>query len=81
MEIKRCFREISAGAEKRMQIVEEALEKCPPGRMREDRHGEKYYLIRDYYEKGERYTHCLTKDNEMLGSLIKRNCTRRSWNH
>lgn len=72
MEIKRCFREISAETEKRTKIVEESLEKCPPGRMREDRHVNKYYLIRDYYEKGKRRTHSLTKDNEMLGCLIKK---------
>lgn len=72
MDIRSYFRKISTETAKRMQIVEDALKKSPSGRMREDRHVNKYYLIQDYYEKGKRHTYSLTKDNEMLNRLIKK---------
>ena len=72
MNVEQYFNQITTESQKRFGSVVKALEVSPCGTLREEKHAGKCYFVHDYYVKGKRFKHSLTKDNEMLDCLIKK---------
>lgn len=72
MDLQHYLKETSTTTNKKIKIVEDKLKQSPDGGFREEFHDGKYYYVQDYYKKRKRYRHSLTRDEETLKALIRK---------